>query len=145
MSPGRGQPNGGGGARIRSPIGPTVTSTARTVPWLTVPSVSCTSVPVRSVMVYLTQHNMLTQYQYQQNEDPYAPETYLPFFVGRFDAEGRPKLSPFDRTLLYWLEPIYKASTGELKNFVILHAESDPFNSALEWRVEPPPAEGSRQ
>jgi hypothetical protein len=101
-------------------------------------------VPVKSVMVYLTQHNMLTQLDYQNKRDPYGPDTYLPFFVGRFDGEGRSALTPLDRGLLYWLEPILKVPDGDVKDYVIVHAESDPFDVNLEWRQEPKPAEGGR-
>src|SRR3954469_14611740 len=38
-------------------------------------------IPVRKVRVYLAQHQMLSQLEFQRNKDPYAPETYLPWFV----------------------------------------------------------------
>jgi hypothetical protein len=101
-----------------------------------------TPVPVKAIKVYLTQHQMLTQVQFRNNDDPYAPETYLPFFVGQFDAAGRPKMTDFDRRMLYWVVPIYRQPTGVLKNVVAAHAadlqgEFDPFDPALEWRAEP--------
>jgi hypothetical protein len=100
-------------------------------------------VPVHDIKVYLTQHQMLNQPQFERLENqptkddngPYAPETYLPFFVGQFDGNGDPLMNEFDRLMLYWLVPIYRdPSTKELKNSVIVHAGSDPFDPANEWR-----------
>ena len=104
-----------------------------------------TPVPIQEIKVYLTQHDMLSQLQYQRGEDPYAPQTYKPYFMGRFDGAGKPINNKLDQAMLYWLVPIFKTATGELKNTVILHAEgSDPFDPQLQWRVEPtPPAEGN--
>lgn len=98
-------------------------------------------VPVKSIKVYLTQHRLLSQDQYAGKDarmsDPYDKASYLPFFVGDFDAEGR-MLNPLD-PLLYWLVPIIKvpkynpetgapiAGAAEYKNYVHIHAGSDPF------------------
>jgi hypothetical protein len=94
-------------------------------------------VGVKSIKVYLTQHRLLSKRQYANKEDPYAKDSYLPFFVGEFDAEGK-LINPFD-PLLYWVVPILKmpkrdpvtgatvAGEPEYKNCVIFHAGSDPF------------------
>ena len=98
-------------------------------------------IPVHDIKVYLTQHDMLSQLQFQKDMDPYAPETYKPYFVGQFDGEGQPLMSPFDRTMLYWLVPIIRSppvegKKGTLTNYVIEHAGSDPFDPDLQWRNE---------
>jgi hypothetical protein len=81
--------------------------------------------PMRSVKIYLTQHRMLNQKEFADGKDPYDKDTYLPFFVGEFDGEGR-LLNPYD-PLLYWIVPIVKQPGGGVKNYVIDHAGSDPF------------------
>lgn len=100
-------------------------------------------VPVHDIKVYLTQHQMLTQAQFEKLRDvpsrdengPYAPEHYLPFFVGQFDHDGKPMMNELDRLMLYWLVPVWREpETKVLKNFVITHAGSDPFDAANEWR-----------
>ncbi len=96
--------------------------------------------PVQDIKVFLTEHEMLGQFQFQQDKDPYAPETYRPIFEGRFDGDGRPLMDPAYRSLQYWLIPIYRTPTGELKNYVAVLAQSDPFDPRLEWRVESAPA-----
>jgi hypothetical protein len=97
-------------------------------------------VPVGSVKIYLAQHQMLGQYAYQKGEDPYAPETYRPYYVGQFDGQGREMMNDFEGSLLYWIIPIYRVPLGdpkgELRNYVAVHAGSDPFDPALAWRVE---------
>jgi hypothetical protein len=92
-------------------------------------------VPVHDVKVYLTQHDMLSQLDYQRNADPYAPETYKPYFVGQFDGEGKELMNEFDRAMLYWMVPILR-TPGGVRNSVIAHAGSDPFDPALAWRQE---------
>jgi hypothetical protein len=96
-----------------------------------------TPVPVHDIKVYLTEHEMLLQQDFQKAKDPYAPETYRPIFMGQFDGKGQPLMSVDDRKMLYWLVPIYKRPNESLKNFVIHHAGSDPFDPRLEWRQEP--------
>jgi len=97
-------------------------------------------VPVYTIKAYLTQHEMLTQLAYQRNEDPFAPETYRPYYVGQFDGDGQEKLNEFERSLLYWMIPIFRTPLGDpkgtLRNIVTLHAGSDPFDPALAWRTE---------
>jgi hypothetical protein len=93
-------------------------------------------VPVHDIKIYLTQHEMLTQIDFQQRKDPYAPETYRPYFVGQFDAEGNVLMNDFDRSMLYWVVPIIRSPSGVLMNTVIKHAGSDPFDPALAWRQE---------
>lgn len=92
---------------------------------------------IKSMKVYLTQHRLLSQKQYADGENPYDISSYLPFFVGEFDAQGS-LLNPFD-PMLYWIVPIlrtpkYDPATGaaipkqyDYKNFVTIHAKSDPF------------------
>ena len=80
---------------------------------------------VKSVKVYLTQHNMLNQKQFADGEGPYAQDTYLPFFVGEFDPDGQMP-NPYD-PLLYWVVPIIREPDGRIVNYVIKHAGSDPF------------------
>jgi hypothetical protein len=82
-------------------------------------------VAVRSVKVYLTQHRMLTQKEFAQGKDPYDKDTYWPFFVGEFTPDGELN-NPYD-PLLYWIVPIIKTPEGEYKNYVTVHAGSDPF------------------
>jgi hypothetical protein len=91
----------------------------------------------KGVKVYLTQHRLLSQKQYADGENPYDISSYLPFFVGEFDAQGN-LTNPFD-PMLYWIVPIlrtpkYDPATSkvipnqyEYKNFVTIHAKSDPF------------------
>jgi hypothetical protein len=93
------------------------------------------AVPVHDVKVYLTQHDMLSQIDYQRRADPYAPQTYKPYFVGQFDVEGKELMNEFDRAMLYWLVPILRTPAG-VRNSVIAHAGSDPFDPALAWRQE---------
>ena len=51
------------------------------------------------------------------------------------DHEGKPMMNELDRLMLYWLVPIWQdPETKVLKNFVITHAGSDPFDAANEWR-----------
>jgi hypothetical protein len=105
-----------------------------------------TPVPVNDIKIYLTQHQMLTQSQFERlrnqpakaDNGPYAPETYLPYFVGQFGADGQPMMNEFDRLMLYWLVPIVRdPATGQVTNYVVMHAGSDPFDPATEWRAEP--------
>lgn len=94
-------------------------------------------VGVKSIKVYLTQHRLLSQFQYANKVDPYDKASYLPFFVGDYDPTGR-LLNPFD-PLLYWIVPIIKVpkydnESGkqigyEYQNFVTAHAGGDPFES----------------
>jgi hypothetical protein len=99
-----------------------------------------TPIPVHDIKVYLVQHEMLGQIQFQNNKDPYDPDTYRPIYEGQFDGEGRPLMNSFDRSLQYWLIPIYRTPTDELRNIVIRHAGSDPFDPRLEWRMESTPS-----
>jgi len=94
------------------------------------------AVPVYDIKSYRTQHDMLSELEFQKGKDPYAPETYKPYFVGQFDAEGNERMSDFDRAMLYWVVPIIRTADGGLRNTVILHAHSDPFDPALAWRQE---------
>jgi hypothetical protein len=101
-----------------------------------------TPIPVKEVKVYLTQHDMLRQDQFQKGDDPYAPQTYKPYYMGRFDGTGRPINDKADLAMLYWLVPIIKPENGPLKNTVIMHAGSDPFDPQVQWRMEPRPPTG---
>ncbi|MFO0807194.1 MAG: hypothetical protein U0746_01070 [Gemmataceae bacterium] len=92
-------------------------------------------VEVKSIKVYLVQHRMLSQKQYSDASiDPYAKWTYLPFFIGDFDSNGK-LLDPLD-PMLYWIVPILRdpSATGvggaeTVHNYVELHAGSDPFQN----------------
>jgi len=89
-------------------------------------------VAVRSIKVYLAQHRMLNQKQFSDwSVDPYAPWTYLPFFVGDYDPNGK-LLDPLD-PMLYWIVPIIREPLpgGKFKvnNYMQLHAGSDPFEN----------------
>jgi hypothetical protein len=79
--------------------------------------------PISSIKIYLTQHRMLSQLEYAQRKDPYDRDTYLPFFVGEFDADGK-LLVPLD-PLLYWVVPIFRQPDGGVKNYVADHARTD--------------------
>ena len=96
-----------------------------------------TPVLVHDIKIYMAEHEMLGQLQFQKDKDPYDPDTYRPIYEGQFDGEGRPLMNDFDRSLQYWLIPIFRSATGELNNYVIKHAGSDPFDPKLEWRAEP--------
>ena len=92
---------------------------------------------MHDIKVYLTQHEMLGQSQFQKDKDPYDPETYRPYLQGQFDGEGRPIDERIRPELLYWLMPIYRTPTGELKNTC---RSSTPGRTRstrkLEWRAE---------
>jgi hypothetical protein len=96
-----------------------------------------TPIPIHDIKVYLVEHEMLTQLQFQRDKDPYDPDTYRPVFEGQFDGDGRPLMNEFDRSFQYWLIPIYRTATGELRNYVKVLAGSDPFDPRLDWRAEP--------
>jgi hypothetical protein len=59
---------------------------------------------VKSVKVYRVEHQILTAAELKIIEDPYAPNTYLPYFYGEYDAEGRQINT--DDPMLYWIVPI---------------------------------------
>jgi hypothetical protein len=89
---------------------------------------------IKSIKVYLTQHMLLKPKQYADHEDPYDKSSYLPFFVGEYDADGK-LVNPFDN-MLFWVVPIIKTksidpATGnqvvQYQNYMIGHAGSDPF------------------
>src|SRR5205823_2372220 len=92
-------------------------------------------VPVKAIKVYLTQHRMLGQKEFADGMDPFDPTTYIPFFVGEFDAEGN--LTDPSDPMLYWIVPIIRGpnhksgppgSPGlDIRNYVTVHAGSDPF------------------
>jgi hypothetical protein len=94
-------------------------------------------VGIKGMKVYLTQHRLLSQKQYADGENPYDISSYLPFFVGEFDTQGN-LTNPFD-PMLYWIVPILRTpkydpvtskvipNQYEYKNFVTIHAKSDPF------------------
>ncbi len=86
-------------------------------------------VPVKSIKVYLVQHRMMDQRQYSRHVDPYAKWTYLPFFLGDFEPSGK-LIDPTD-PMLYWIVPILReekpGGKAEVRNYVELHAGSDPF------------------
>lgn len=92
-------------------------------------------VSVKAIKVYLTQHRMLSQKEFAERMDPFDPTTYVPFFVGEFDAEGN-LTNPYD-PMLYWIVPIVRGpnhksgppgSPGlDVRNYVTVHASSDPF------------------
>lgn len=106
-------------------------------------------VSIKSIKVYLAQHRLLNQKQYAAKRNPYAKDSYLPFFVGEFDAQGH-LLNPFD-PLLYWIVPIvavpkqdpvtHATIPGEFDyvNYVIAHAGSDPFDSTVTAPVKEQP------
>jgi hypothetical protein len=86
-------------------------------------------VPVKSVMVYLVQHRMRSQREFAERLDPFHPTTYLPYFVGEFDAEGTFKSQ--NDPLLYWVVPILNDPS-----------ERDPTDPSLPcpvWRSTAPP------
>jgi hypothetical protein len=102
-------------------------------------------VGVKSIKAYLTQHRLLDQSQYANEKvDPYDKATYLPFFVGEYDANGS-LINPFD-PMLYWIVPIlklpkYDPQTGsplpnqyDYKNYMVPHALSDPFDESIQWQ-----------
>jgi hypothetical protein len=93
-------------------------------------------VHIKSIKVYLTQHRLLSQRQYADHEDPYDKSSYLPFFVGEYDTDGK-LVNPFD-PMLFWVVPIIKTksidpATGKevvrYDNYMIGHAGSDPFEA----------------
>jgi hypothetical protein len=79
---------------------------------------------------------LLSQRQYADHEDPYDKSSYLPFFVGEYDTDGK-LVNPFD-PMLFWVVPIIKTksidpATGKevvrYDNYMIGHAGSDPFEA----------------
>jgi hypothetical protein len=92
-------------------------------------------VKVKAIKVYLTQHRMLGQKEFADGMDPFDPTTYVPFFVGEFDAQGN--LTNPNDPMLYWIVPIIRGpnhkpgppgSPGQdIRNYVTVHAHSDPF------------------
>ena len=89
--------------------------------------------------MYLTQHRLLDRNQYANKVDPYDKASYLPFFVGEFDVDGK-LMNPFD-PMLYWIVPIIKspkinpdtgaAIPGEFtyRNYLHEQTGSDPFET----------------
>jgi hypothetical protein len=92
-------------------------------------------VKVKAIKVYLTQHRMLGQKEFAEGMHPFDPTTYVPFFVGEFDAQGN--LTDPNDPMLYWIVPIIRGqnhkpgppgSPGQdIRNYVTVHANSDPF------------------
>lgn len=64
-----------------------------------------------TVKIYRLEHRTMRPDQFTQRladgtyQSPYSPATYLPFFLGEFDAHGT-LLNP-QEDLLYWLLPVY--------------------------------------
>jgi hypothetical protein len=63
-----------------------------------------TDIPIKSVKVYHVEHAIVPP-QDIGNFGPYDKDTYLPYFVGEFDAEGH-QVNVND-PMLYWLVPIF--------------------------------------
>jgi hypothetical protein len=57
-----------------------------------------------TVKVYRLEHSTLQVEQFVKKAEPWHPKTYLPFFLGEFDAHGN-LVNP-QEPLLYWLLPI---------------------------------------
>jgi hypothetical protein len=102
--------------------------------------------PVKSVKVYRVLHQILTPGGFALGEEPYAPTTYTPVYMGEYDEDGR--LLDIGDPLLYWVVPIQleKNAQGELvyKDYVKVHAGTDN-SPATEGFEEPAPRPGERK
>ncbi|MFL5327948.1 MAG: hypothetical protein ACJ8C4_03465 [Gemmataceae bacterium] len=85
---------------------------------------------VQGIKIYRVLHDMLKPKDFAEKKDPFEITTYYPYFLGEYDAKGQLK-NPND-PMLYWIVPILKfkpspSSPYEIKNFLVQHAGSDPF------------------
>ncbi len=64
--------------------------------------------PVRSVKVYRVIHDILAPEQFLAGVDPNDPTTFMPFYQGEFDADGRPTTGSLSDPLYGWLIPILR-------------------------------------
>jgi hypothetical protein len=60
--------------------------------------------PITAVRVYLVEHRILAPGVFRR-VDPFAPSTYLPYYLGEYAAAGQPTHA--DDDMLYWLVPIF--------------------------------------
>ena len=93
---------------------------------------------VKAVKVYRLQHRMLSAQEFAAGEDPFAPTTYLPYYLGEYDPDGH--VTDPDNPLLYWVIPIVKKASAVVfvrpggrralfENYLAAHAGSDPFEA----------------
>jgi hypothetical protein len=61
---------------------------------------------VKAVRVYRVMHNLLSPREYSEGKDPLDKATFLPFYMGKYDPDGR-LLDPKD-PFLFWHLPIIK-------------------------------------
>lgn len=90
---------------------------------------------VSTVKVYRVLHKMLTAQEFAEGRNPFGESTYMPYYLGTFDAQGQ-LLDP-DDPMLYWLLPItrrpvtvtpnMRPGIESVDNFLSKHAGSDPF------------------
>lgn len=65
---------------------------------------------VVSLKIYRLEHRVLNTPAFANGADPFDPATYLPFYLGEFDATGK-LVDPQD-PMLYWLVPIIPKPGG---------------------------------
>jgi hypothetical protein len=90
---------------------------------------------VRAVRVYRVLHRMLDARQFANGDNPFAEATYLPYFMGEYDAKGG-LINPED-PLLFWLIPVVRKpptvtpmtrpGMEPVDNYLLRHAGIDPF------------------
>jgi hypothetical protein len=66
------------------------------------------SIKVKSVKIYRVIHALLTQKELADGRDPTRLTTYVPYYQGEFDVDGK-LLDPND-PCLYWVVPILEAN-----------------------------------
>ena len=60
--------------------------------------------PVTSIRVYLVEHRILRPERFSRS-DPFGLDTYLPYFLGEYGADGSPTHA--DDDMMFWLVPIF--------------------------------------
>lgn len=65
---------------------------------------------VLSTKLYRLEHQVVRTPVFAQGGDPYHPTTYLPFYLGEYDPEGR--LTDPQDPMLYWYVPIISRPGG---------------------------------
>lgn len=64
------------------------------------------TIGIKRIKFYRVVHKILHPHEFAEGNDPLDPTSYLPYFQGEFDGEGK-LVNPED-PFLYWLIPIYR-------------------------------------
>jgi hypothetical protein len=93
---------------------------------------------VSGIKIYRVVHRLLTPEEFAAGMDPADPTTYLAYYQGDFNANGKLKRSCYWVTrsrngevtvhqdpLLYWLLQPVREEDGSVIDYIQLHAESD--------------------